>query len=300
MNLFLFLLVGIFGGTTGSLIKYVGQEVPPILLTSIRFGVSALLLLPLIFFYKEKFPKKQWKLLFFSGIALATNVMLFATGVQHTSAIMSQIIYTPTSILVAIFGYLFLGEKLSKNQMIGLAITIFGMLILILGSIENGDIHSFGKPFGNFLIIIALFCWTAYLVISRKAIQDISPLASTFYNFLVAFVITLIVMPIESASSTKSIQVTVPLIIASVLLVTTSTFFIFLYQRFLKTTSAFSASLVTYINPIAAAFVGISVFGERLTPQLLIGALIVFVGVFMATSYDFVRGKIKKTKWIFL
>lgn len=293
MNLFLFLLVGIFGGTTGSLIKYVGQEVPPILLTVVRFGAAILLLLPLIVLKKEGIPKReQLKLLALAGILLGSNVVLFSIGIQHTSAIMGQIIYTPTSIIVAIFGYLFLGEKLSKNQVIGLAITIFGMFLLIGGSIGKSDIHTLGEPLGNILIVVGLFCWSSYLLVSRKALKNVSALTSTFYSFCIASIFALTFIPTEIQAIQKGFEITPNVIFAWATMILTSTVFIFLYQRFLKTTSAFVASLVTYINPISAAVFGITVFKERLTAQLLLGSAIVLFGVFISTSYGYVQSKI--------
>src|SRR5438552_3083541 len=140
MNLGLFLLVGFLGGTTGFLIKLAGQQIPPVLLTILRFGIAAIILLPFLIKHKVQLPQKHRKTIFLSGLALGANIIFFSIGVQHTSVIMSQIIFIPSTIIVAILGYFFLGEKLTKNHILGLVLTVFGMALLISGSIKTQDV----------------------------------------------------------------------------------------------------------------------------------------------------------------
>ena len=295
MTLLLFFIVGILGGTTGSLIKYAGQEVPPVMLVVIRFALALVILLPLMAKNGFHVPKSKRNLIFISSAAFGINVLLFATGIQYTSAIMGQLIYVPSSILVAIAGYVFLKEKLNIHQVIGLALTIIGLLVLALGSLKTGDIHTFGKPEGNLLILIALFFWVTYLITSRNLVKDYSPLSVAFYNTAIALLVSMFVFPIEATGTVYhftnwSVSTWAALIGCAV----SSSLFIFLYQRFLKTTKAFVVSLVNYINPIAAAVIGIAVFEENLNLNLVVGALIICAGVFMATSFGYIKNRVSK------
>lgn len=295
MNFFLFLVVGILGGTTGSLIKYAVLEIPPIPSVAIRFGVSLIFLLPFVLNKGISVPKSKRNLLLLSSVCLAANVLLFAIGIQYTSAIMGQLIYLPTSVIVAILGYFFLKEKLTINQIVGLILTIVGILILALGSIETSDIHNFGKPLGNILIFIGLFVWSSYLVLSRKIVKDYSPLLVTFYNTSISLALFIIFALIEIKIHPYNLNsMSTPSFVALISAAGTSVLFIFLYQKFLKTTSAFIVSFATYLNPLAATVIGITVFGEKLTFNFLLGGLIIFVGVFLATSYNYIQGKVSK------
>lgn len=295
MTLPLFFLVGILGGTTGSLIKYAGQEVPGVMLVAIRFALALFILLPFMLKNGFDLPKSKRNLIFISSAAFGINVLLFAAGIQYTSAIMGQIIYVPSSILVAIAGYIFLKEKLSLHQVLGLALTISGLFVLALGSLKTGDIHNFGKPEGNFLIFIALFFWVTYLVTSRKVVKDYSPVSVAFYNTAIALLVSLFVLPIEAKGTVYNFtQWSFPTWLSLVGCAISSSVFIFLYQRFLKTTSAFVASLVNYVNPIAASLIGITLFDETLTLSLVLGALIICAGVFMATSFGYIKSRVGK------
>jgi len=288
MTFILFLLVGLLGGTVGALVKFATFEIPAVLLVSIRLLIALVIFTPIFLKLKIKIPKNKIKILSVSGLLLSANIILFSIGVQHTSVIMSQLIYVPTSIIVGIFGYLFLKEKISFNQILGLFMTIIGMLILITGSFKTRDIQTFGEPFGNVLIIIALFCWSGYLLLSRKIVKDYSPTASAFANFAVAFSASLLLLPIEYANNNYSqLQISTSSYVALLMLGIASALFIFLYQYFIKKTSAFVASLITYMNPIVASILGVSFFNETLTPNLIVGSLVVITGVFMATTYNY-------------
>jgi drug/metabolite transporter (DMT)-like permease len=283
-----FLLAGTLGGTTGSLIKYAAQEMPPLQLVFLRLGLSVLLFLPFVLKFKIRIHKNQLKLVLLSSTFLLSNIVLFSVGVQYTSAIMSQLIYVPTSVLVALFGYFLLKEKLKSNQIFGLFITILGMSLLAYGSINTSDIFSFGKPVGNLLITIGLFSWALYFTASRSLVKTLSPLSVSFINTAVAFVLSAFLIPLDDSKLTWNFSTATQ--IALLASVVTSVAFLFLSQNLIKKTSAFTASLITYINPIAATAWGIFLFREKPVPGLILSGLLVFVGVFIATTYNYAKG----------
>lgn len=285
-----FILVGILGGTTGALIKYATLQVHPAVVVIIRLGLSTLFLLPFAIKFKIDIGKKNIRLVIISSILLLSNILLFSIGVRHTSAVISQVIYVPTSVLVAVFGYFLLKEKLSTNHILGLTITIAGILMLAAGSFLTRDIKSFGEPFGNFLIIIGLFTWAGFFIASRKLAKDLSPLSISFMSTLFAFIFSLIISS-PYILFNQSITLNVDQKSAAVLIASSVTSVVFLYlsQTLIKKTSAFIASLVTYVNPIAAALWGIILFYEKPTFYLIISSIVIFAGVFIATSYNYLK-----------
>src|SRR3989344_7941345 len=48
-------------------------------------------------------------------IAASLNSLLFALGLGHTSVLTAQLMFIPSALLVAVIGFIFLKEKLSKN-----------------------------------------------------------------------------------------------------------------------------------------------------------------------------------------
>lgn len=290
MIFFAFVVIGILGGTTAALIKYASGDFSPFVLIATRLIFSVLLLLPFIIKYKIQAPRESWPLIILSSTLLSTNLFLFTIGVKYTSTFMSQLLYVPTGVIVAFLGYIVVREKLKPNQIAGLVITILGMSLLALGSLRNGDAKTIGEPFGNFLIIIGLFAWSAYFVVTRKIVKTVPVLSLSFLNLSIALIISLLFIPYELSRSTFTFSPDSLMQFSVFASALTSTAFIFLSQSFIKKTSAFIASLVTYVNPVSGAVWGFLLFGEKPTMVLFASTVIIFVGVFFATSYNYLRG----------
>jgi drug/metabolite transporter (DMT)-like permease len=57
-----------------------------------------------------------------------------------------------------------------------------------------------------------------------------------------------------------------------------------LYQYALKSLSALTTSLTSYVQPITTAILAIIFLGERLTTPFIIGAMLVFAGIFLVSE----------------
>lgn len=295
MTLLIFLLTALVGGTGASLVKFSVGIFPPVTLVVLRSLLALIFIAPIVFRNKSFVIKNQKMYLFIANILFAVNWLFFAFGMQYTSVIMGQIIYLPTAILVAILGYLFLKETLSHEQLLGLILALFGMVFLIFGSFKSQDVLSFGTPQGNFLVITGLFCWSFYTVISRKISDVYTPLSITFFNFTASFIISLFLVPFELSKKAFNFSHIPPSGFIGLigLVIFSSILFFYSYQWLIKNTSAFISSLVLYVVTIFATFSGIIFFGEKLTVNLVIGAFFVIIGVFLATTYRYVKLKIK-------
>lgn len=292
LSLTLFLLTVIFGGLTGGLVKLLDLQYPPIVIILSRFLIGAVILS--IFHLRKQFVQVvlKNKYLILCGLLFTTNATLYTFGIPYTSLIMGQLLYVPTAIVVAVIGYIFLKEKLDRAQIIGLITALVGMAILFWGSIQTSDILSFGKPLGNILIGIAMFSWALYIVISRKLSHKYSAMQITLVNFLVASVFSLFAFVLMIATgfgdthlNSLNLQSVLPLTGLGII----GLLFLVFFQQLIKKTSAFTSSLVTYVNPVFAVFFGAVFFKEHLTPTLVVGGLTIIAAVFYTTSYKYIK-----------
>lgn len=293
MTLIIFLLASLVGGSGTPLIKFTVGVFSPITLVVLRALLATLFIFPVVFQKRLFILKEKRTQLLLANILFAANWLFFAFGIQHTTVIMGQIIYLPTAAIVAIIGYLFLKEKLTKEQIIGLILTIGGMSFLIYGSYSTGEVLSFGTPTGNFLVMLGLFSWSVYTVVSRSISSLYSPLTITFFNFVMAFVLSLILLPFEFVNQSSLINVTSTGILGLISVVLfNSVIFFYLYQWLVKHTSAFISSLSLYLVTVFASAAGIIFFNEKLTTSLIIGVVLVVFGVFLSTSYNYLKAKV--------
>lgn len=274
------------GGLTPIFVRYAVIDVPPLTVTAIRFLGAAFILFFLWFPKREMIKGKD----ILKVIPFMFNMGLYSIGLQYTSVTMGSILYAVVPILVAILGYFLLAEKLSRNHIMGLTLSIAGIFLLLKGSIETNNLLSFGMPLGNVIILLAVFFWSFYLVGSRSLSKKYSSITILFFAFFVGSIgLTVLsffewrVRPFLLSSLTpRSIWSLVGLILLSV-------FGYILYQWLIKHTSAFIASLIQYGVVVFASIAGVIVFQERATFQLLLGALLVIFGVFLATTYQTIQ-----------
>src|SRR3990167_1687152 len=148
---------------------------------------------------------------------------------------------------------------------------------------------------GNWIFFAFGIKNTSVIVGSKRISNIYSPSIITFYNFAVAFVIGLFLLPLDLLfGNINSIKISPESILGLVsLALFSSVLFFYLYQLLIKLTSAFTASLVLYPVTILASFLGIIFFNEELTLSLFFGAVIVVGGVIFATYKQFSKKIIK-------
>ena len=286
----IFLLVLLFSGANIALIKYAGARISPIDLVFFRSAIAAVAIAPFINKKELTKFKNDPKILSLAGLLFAVNWILFAYGIQKTSVIMGQLIYVPTALIVALLGYFFLKEKLNTKEAIGLVLSLVGISYLILGSFKTEDVLSFGTPLGNFLVVIAMFSWAFYLILTRAISKNFKPLTIIFIDFAISGLISSIFF-ISNIRNFYLVTFDVNLIMAILAIACLSSIgFFFLNQWLVKHSSAFISSMLVYPTTLSAIIYGTIFFKEKLEVSLLIGGFIMLIGVFLSTL-DTIRKK---------
>ncbi len=92
---------------------------------------------------------------------------------------MAQLVMTLAPPITALIGFLFLGESLMLLQTTGIAITVLGIVIAMLGK-EKGERLNFKVPFKGFLFALGGAVGQALgLIISKKGIGHYDAMAAT-------------------------------------------------------------------------------------------------------------------------
>ncbi|MBU1146466.1 DMT family transporter [Patescibacteria group bacterium] len=156
-----------------------------------NFAVAGILLC-LIFWFKEwkllaKLKIKEWGTLVLIGLVGGSiPFLLFFRGLSLTSGSTTSFVHKTMFLYVIILAALFLKEKINKNLVIGASLLLFGNMLLL--KIFNG--FQFG--YGEFLVLIATVLWAAEQIISKKALENISPKivawGRMFFGFLFIFI----------------------------------------------------------------------------------------------------------------
>src|SRR5258707_3750240 len=129
-------LTSLFWAGNIVLARHVGDHVPPITLTTIRWFGVFLILLP----FAWPHLKRDWlvlsahlpMLLFLSAIGFAYNNAISYWALQYTQALNALLIQSSGPLFVALWLLILFGVRLTGAQLAGIAISLVGVLTIIL------------------------------------------------------------------------------------------------------------------------------------------------------------------------
>jgi drug/metabolite transporter (DMT)-like permease len=152
-------------------------------------------------------PLTSWLWLGLSGlVGLAIGDLFGFTSLRILGARRQSVIGTTAPAASAIVGLVLLGEALTLADVVGIALTILGVMVAMNTPDEREDVHSEG--FGSYSLGILLaiggaVCQGAGLVLAKKGMQgqgvDIAPFHATFLRMIIGFSATYLIDVIRRA-----------------------------------------------------------------------------------------------------
>ena len=135
-RLFGILALGILAVSTASiLIRFARQEqVPALVIAAYRLGLATLILAPIALRRHRaellRLTRADWIAALFSGGFLALHFATWVSSFDYTTITSSVVLVTTGPIWVALASWLFLHERLSRQIVIGLVVTILGGFVV--------------------------------------------------------------------------------------------------------------------------------------------------------------------------
>lgn len=289
MSKFKKLLILIAAAITGSGIpvfsKIVLQTLNPEEMMTIRFFIAGLIFLPWVW---RSLPKKfsDWLAISLVTLPAVINMVLFANGVQFTSATMAQLIYTFSPIVAALIVVIIGQEKLNRQKISGIVVGFLGMMILLAPTINFQAAGGLAGSFkGNSLLLAGMVCWTIYTIAS-KPLNNRFPAQIISFNLLInGFLANFILGGYRVFTPEKLGQIppsTWGWIIY--LSLVCSIGFFSLYQLAIKLTSAVTTSMTQYLTPVFTIIWAAVLLGESLNWLIVLGGSLTIAGAYWTTT----------------
>lgn len=236
-------------------------------------------------FIREKVARKDLIMLALCGLlGFAANQALFYEGLNLTTPVDASIIHVLNPVFVLVFASILIHEKVTFLKVIGIALGAGGALILILyGKMVNMSTNSFE---GNILVMLNMLCYAMYLVLIKPMVAKYHTMTIlkwvSFFGFL--FILPFCVKGIAGISL-KSITIQGWLGVGYVIVL--NTFIAYILINFaLKTVEASMASYYTYLQPVIASVMSVSLGGEVITVPKIIAAILIFGGVYLVSRVN--------------
>ncbi len=231
-------------------------------------------------FVPEKVERKDlFKLAVCGMFGFALNQTLFYEGLNLSTPVDASLIHVLNPILVMLFASLLLGEKLSWKKAGGVALGASGVLILVLygRNLSFDGNHSLG----NMLIFLNVVFYALYLVMIKPLIGKYH--TTTILKW-VSFFGFLFILPLSARQSLEInfSAITLPAWLGILYIIFLNTFLAYLLINFaLKSLSTTVVSYYSYLQPVIAAIMSVSIGQGSITLPKIVAAGLIFSGVYM-------------------
>lgn len=282
--LLLLLTSFLFGGNFvlgKSLVGYAS----PMTLTSLRWIIGVLTLLPILYWTEQKLypPKKAILPLILMG---ATGVFIFNLlqfiALEKTSATNVGLISTLNTISIAVCSFLFFREKINILQIGAIFLSFLGVL-LVLTKGKLSLLLAFQFNMGDLYMIGAVCIWGIYSICSKWTMNyGVSPIMSTFYSGLFGIIL---IIPFNFADF-QIINVDRSFIQSILYLGIVSTVVcMVLWNIGVQKLGATTSGVFLNFNPIFTAILAFLFLGEKMTWIQGIGSAVVIIGCYLFTHF---------------
>lgn len=271
------------------------NQITPVSLAFFRWFTATLVLFPIAFksLKKDLTPlTNHWKLLSLTALLGVTlfNTFIYVAGHFSSATNLAIIGTTVAPIFVLMFSFLFLKEKVSVYQVIGMLVCIAGILLLI----TNGHLEQLGSvkfsP-GDFWILLAALSFALYTLLVRKKPTRVSALS---YLFSLFFLGTLFLIPpfiIDSANGLTFIPTTQLLLVFLYLGIGASVGAFLSWNVAIQKIGAARTSLFANLIPVFSSIEAVLILKEESTGVLVVSLAIIVLGLLIANYQQLKKGK---------
>jgi len=278
----------LFWGIAPILIKTGVMRVPPAVFLYYRFAIVVALTIPFIFLLKKvlHLPKKAsayWELGLLGLISNPLNLLILFYGVRYTTSAASSIIAALAPMVILVGSALFLREKISRREIIGVFLALIGTLFVVL---ETPSQASASNPLlGNMLVLSYNIIWAMAVLWMKKRAQTYHPFLIGFSGWLVGLITCglLVLFLHPSYFIPQTVFSDVPAMISIGYMAVFGSLVAFTaYQVAQKFLDASEVGILTYLQPVVTLPLSIYFMHEKIGFPGLVGIALLILGVAVA------------------
>lgn len=270
--------------------------ISPIALFCMRSAGALLLfwILSLFFHKKERIRKRDiWKVALASFLGLFLTQFSFLKAITMTTAVDASLLSLLSPIMTMIVAAVVIKDKITAPGVIGLSISLAGVLFLVLNGVSlraGADHTSVG---GMLLMIVNTLSFATYVGVFKPLIKRYSVITFMKWMFLFSTVFAL-PFGIEDLVSIDYSAIPTDILLQLLFVVICATFIAyFLIPVGQKKLRPVVVCMYSYVQPVIAMGISLAIGLDHMTWQKGVATLFIFAGV---SIVNFSKHKPKKLK----
>ncbi len=222
---------------------------------------------------KQKIPfdkiKKEVPLLLASGVAMGINWILLFEAYKHTTISVATLSYYFAPVIVTIVCPLLFKEKLTGKQIVCFIMSTLGIVMITgIGDMGGGN-NIIGILFG-----LGAAVFYATVILLNKFIKNVEGIHRTFMQFIAAVVTLIPYVMLTSGVTLGSMDGIGWVNLLIVGLVHTGITYC-MYFSSLKELPGQKVAILSYIDPLVAVVISVTILGETMTLWQVIGGFLI-------------------------
>lgn len=269
-------------------------ELSPIILSELRWLLTALLLLAL--YYKPlrndwpKITASFWTIFFLAVCGQVLFPLNLYISLQYTTPLNAAIYLSTTPILVLGISKLFFNDYISRANIIGVVLSLVGVVYLIL----QGNLYDIGNLAhlnqGDLWAIGSAASWGLYCAFLRKKDKNISGTVfvtiSSIIGAIVLIPFTLYIL-LTGKNSFDAITVNLSLFLGLLYLVICPSWLAYLFwSKGIAKVGAVKGEIYTHLVPFFGGLFSILFLDDKLHAYHLVSLVFIVAGIYLCSKHE--------------
>lgn len=254
--------------------------IPPVTLLAMRYLVAVpalFLLLKLRGVLRPVRRAHMGTLLAIGFTGYFASFCLQMMGINRLTGSVSSLLGAMNPVFIPILAAAFLGERLTLAKILCVAVSMTGVTIIV-GA--GGTVDAPGAA----LMLVSVLLWSLTSIIIRRLAGKYDPMQVAMMAMLIALPFTLGWAAIELQS--HAFEPTMPALLAVLYMGLVGTALAHsLWNWSLSRMDASFCSMFYPLQPLTSGVLGVVVLGEKITPNFVIGGMIICCGIVAAVKY---------------
>jgi drug/metabolite transporter (DMT)-like permease len=258
----------------------VDDGVPPAFLAFVRVALGAAVLMALAWRAGALATLRgRWRWLSVYAIfEIAVPFPLIAAGERHVASSLAAIIIASVPLIIALLALRFdPAERATGSRLVGLLLGLAGVVALVGLDVAGRSDELIGAG----AILLAAVGYAAGPMVFKRHLADLDPRAAMGASLVVAAIVLVPLAAVDPPSATPSASALVALVVLG--LFCTAAAFVF-FGALIAEVGPGRALVITYVAPVVAVALGVTVLGERPGAGAVAGLLLILAGSWLSTD----------------
>ena len=275
----LLLILSILWGGSFFFVEVALTELPPFTVVLGRVGFAAIALILLVYGVGHRLPAdfRLWGA--FCVMGALNNLIPFSLivwGQTQIASGLASILNATTPLFTVLLAHFFTkDEKMTPNRIVGVLLGLVGVTVMFGGEILAGlGLGGIAK----LAVLGAAFSYAVAGIFGRR-FEDTPPVVAAAGQVTATTVLMLpVVLLVDRPWNLPAPSLTTWGVVVGLALLSTAVAYL-IYFRILATAGATNLLLVTFLIPVSAILLGVTILGERLEPRQFAGMALISLGL---------------------